>query len=63
MRQRQSAGEEHRVDVDRHYTAPFVRIEIGRTCERADTCVVDQDIEPAEALDGDAHHGFDIRAL
>ena len=56
-------GEEHRIDVDRHHTTPLFGREFRDVPERADAGVVDEDVEPTEAVNGGLYERVDVRLV
>ena len=63
MGQGGAAAEEDAVEIGGHHLAPLLVGDFGRLAAFEDAGVVDQNIQPAKALDHGRHHGLDSFAI
>ena len=64
MRQNASRHVENAIDIDREHAMPVLDRQIQKASARTDPCIVDENVDPAEAADGvggQLLHVFDIR--
>src|SRR5260221_5013253 len=52
MRQNASRRVENAIDIDREHAMPFLDRQIQKAAARPDSCIVDENVDPAEAADG-----------